>query len=81
MVRITIDQELREKLARLDGPAELFDEQGQAVGRFVPIRDPLLAEVEAQCPHTPEELDALQARARREGGRPLADIWKDLGRK
>lgn len=85
MVRIVVDGDMRKQLVELDGPADLFDEVGRSLGRFVPasesdMADVTLAEVEAQCPHTPEELDILESRAARDPGRPLAEIWKDLGR-
>lgn len=81
MVRIVVDKEMCDRLGGLDEQLEIFDENGRVLGRFLPValRDPTLAEVEAQCPYTPEELDAMEERAAREGGRPLAEIWKELG--
>ena len=81
MVRIVVDKDMRERLGGLEDQLEIFDENGRVLGRFLPVRESKLAEVEAHCPYTPEELDAMEARAAREGGRPLADIWNDLGAK
>lgn len=40
MTRITIDLRLRDQLHALTEPAELCDEQGRVIGRFIPQVDP-----------------------------------------
>lgn len=77
MVRIVVDKEMRERLGGLDDQLEIFDESGRVLGRFLPLRESKLAHIEALCPYTREELDAM---ATETGGRSLAEIWKDLGR-
>ena len=65
-----IDQSLAE-------PAELYDESGRILGYFTPAADRSLDDG-PESPHTPEE---LLRRARQGGGRPLAQILKDLNSK
>jgi hypothetical protein len=45
MSRIIVDAALREKLLGAFGGAELRDEQGHKLGRFVPEYDPSLFEI------------------------------------
>ena len=77
MVRITTDQELRERLGGLTETAELFDESGRSVGFIVPARSVPLVRPEDRCPYTPEELAEMRAEP---GGQTLDEIWKELGR-
>ncbi len=78
MTRVTIDDTLRAKLNGLDEQIALCDEFGHELGQFLSARlyrDLLDAWVGSLF--TNEEL----AQADQEtGGRPLAEIWKRLGR-
>jgi hypothetical protein len=78
MTKVIVDDTLRSKLDGLDTEVELCDEAGRTLGHFVPAdfyKALLYAWLNAQV--TDEELE----RASQEpGGRPLADIWKSLGR-
>ena len=79
MSKITLDPTLRAKLNGLNETLEICDESGETVGHFLPAdvyRKMLYQIAEAQCPHTAEELKAMRNET---GGRPLADIWKELG--
>ena len=68
MSKVVIDATTRAKLAAQNGRAELYDEAGELVGYYEPLR---------KWSFTEAELDAADAQT---GGRPLKDIWKDLGR-
>lgn len=39
MTKITIDAELKQKLANLTEPVDLCDESGEVLGRFTPLVD------------------------------------------
>ena len=78
MSKVTLDPQLRGKLNGLNEQLELCDETGKTLGHFLPdnvYRRLLYAWVNAQI--TDEE---LQRAAEEPLGRPLADIWKSLGR-
>jgi hypothetical protein len=76
--KVILDADLRAKLNGVNRQLELCDESGRTVGHFLPddvYRQLLYTWANAQV--TDEELD----RASREtGGRPLAEIWRRLGR-
>ncbi len=77
MVKIKVEKSLRDQLAVAGDLVELCDTSGRTLGHFVPIRSPQEGIDSVDCPYSDEEL----ARMRREaGGRPLAEIWKALGR-
>lgn len=76
-MRVLVDEQLSGRLREIREPVEIRDEQGRTSGYFHPAvavreggeRPPL------RSPFGDEEL------ARRQqvpGGRPLAEIWKDL---
>jgi len=78
MGKVILDDALKSKLNGLDEQLELCDEGGQTIGQFLPqalYRDLLVAWSKAWI--SDEELERLR---RQQGGRPLAEIWKDLGR-
>ncbi len=80
MGKLTLDSDLRNKLGTLGEPVEFCDEAGQVVGHFLPAplyEDLFYAALAAESPHTKEE---LKRRHQERGGRPLAEIWKSLGR-
>jgi len=90
MTRVVVDAAMRARLAGLSDQVELCDESGHVLGRFIPgveahdesgrvlgrFTPGSPAEADG-CPYTEEELRRFQQET---GGRPLADIWKDLGR-
>ena len=77
MNRVVLDPTTLAKLRDAWQTLELCDGNGQVVGRFVPIVDrSKCADLEPQI--SEEELDR---RERAGGGRPLADILKDLGKR
>jgi len=83
MVRITVDSNLPERLTQLREPAELFTEEGRRIGRFVPEGPVMFTVGEARaadmCPFDDEDIEKM--RSEPFVGQPLADIWKDLGRR
>ncbi len=82
MVRITLDDELRCKLNGLNEPIEVCDEAGHMVGQFLPIaayEGLRLAAMAAKTPYSVEELKRRLAE-KEQGGLPLAEIWRRLGR-
>ena len=78
MVRIMTDPSLRERLGGLQEPAELFDEDGRTLGRFVPAHQLPQPLPDDQCPFSAEELAAMRAEG---GGRPFAEVWQALGQR
>ncbi len=74
MNKIIVDEELRKKLHNLTESLELCDEQGRVLGYVTPAVDYSL--YEDAIPHISEE--ELQRRESEEGGRPLADILRNL---
>ena len=79
MTRVVVDAAMRARLAGLTDQAELCDESGHVLGRFIPGAGASTLPADADgCPYTAEELRRFQQET---GGRPLADIWKDLGRR
>ena len=77
MVKITVDESLRDQLDAVRDPIELCDSSGQTLGHFVPSpnRPGMVASID--CPYPDESLIRMR---RESGGRGLAEIWKDLGR-
>jgi hypothetical protein len=79
MSKVILDPELRARLNGLNEQLEVCDESGRTLGRFVPealYTRMLYAAAEAACPYTKEELQQFQQET---GGRPLAELWKELG--
>lgn len=71
-MQIIVDSHMRAQLAGLNGPVSICDDAGNVLGIFAP-NPPDYSKI--KIPYTEEELDA----ARKEtGGRPLADILRDL---
>lgn len=76
MIRIAVDTPLGDKLRVAAEQVELCDANGQTLGLFLPL--PAYADLvrpEDNCPYSAEELSRLHQQT---GGRPLADILKDL---
>jgi len=83
MVRITVDSNLPSRLSDLREPAELYSPDGHRIGCFLPDAPAVLTVAQAResdlCPFTDEELERFRTEPGE--GRPLAEIWKDLGRR
>jgi hypothetical protein len=78
MSRVIIDDALGSKLSTYAKTVELCDQSGRLLGHFVPIsREETISRPEDGCPDSEEELQAMR---KQPGGRPLAEIWKRLGR-
>ena len=78
MTKVLVDDTVRAKLNGLNSQVELCDVSGHTLGHFLPtaLYKELLS-AWAQVHITDEEVQ----RARQQtGGRPLAEIWKSLGR-
>jgi hypothetical protein len=77
MSKVIVDDELRAKLNGLNADTEFCDPNGQPLGYFIsPDEFRRLQYARAAARHTDEEVERLRQQT---GGRPLADIWKDLG--
>jgi len=57
MTKILVDETLRAKLHDLTQPLELCDAEGHILGRFTPVLDPALFDL--QPPFTEEEIKQL----------------------
>lgn len=78
MSTITVDNALGAQLNQCKVPVVLVDESGRTLGRFVPeIMSWEQARLIDGCPDSVEELERM---CNETGGRPLAEIWKELGR-
>jgi hypothetical protein len=78
MSKVIVDDSLRSKLNGLNAEVELCDASGRTLGHFVPedyYKKLLYAWLNAQI--SDEELERASQET---GGRPLAEIWKSLGR-
>jgi len=75
MPTVVADATLPAKLATLTEPAEIVDEHGRKLGRYIP--EPAAADppIPWEPGVTREEIDR---RVRDSRGRTLADIWKRL---
>jgi hypothetical protein len=79
MSRVILDPDLKARLNGLNEHLEICDADGRTVGHFLPAdlyRKIIYKIAEADCPDTPEELERMRNEI---GGRPLAEIWRDLG--
>ena len=78
MGRITLPAELRSKFNGLTAPLELYDEAGQLLAVCLPPADyRRLSRIPPEADFTDEEIEEAMKQSGR--GRPLAEIWKDLG--
>jgi hypothetical protein len=77
MTKLTVDSDLRAKLANFEDLIQLCDESGRVVGFFHPVRPTGGNSKQSSSPISDEEIEA--ARQQRTG-RPLADIFADLDR-
>jgi hypothetical protein len=79
MTKIVADDLLRTKLKNLTEGLEICDVHGNALGFFVPAEAPKEMYEQMQWPEhvTPAEIERL---SQQKGGKPLTQIWKELGR-
>ena len=72
MNRLTIDHHASTQFGGVSQPVEVFDEDGNLLGHFVPkaLLDPA-----ASCPYSEAELARMRAEA---GGRSLSEIRGSL---
>ena len=77
MTRVVVDQSWMATLGGLSGEVELCQENGQTIGFFLPAASREKVYAWAKGRFSREELDQA---AHETGGRPLADILKDLER-
>ena len=71
MTKIVVDKSTRAQLRDLKEPFQFVDEAGQVLGLFTPAVAPAL--LKPQISH-----EEIQKRLAQGGGRPLADILRDL---
>ena len=69
MIRIVLPQPFSDELRGAHETAEVYDSAGNKLGMFTPQY------VGYECPTPLEELDRIEKQG---GGRPLADILRDL---
>ena len=74
MEQLFVDPASLGPLANLDHGVQLCDKAGRPLGWFVPAQDED-DYVGYECPLTKEQIDEI---AKAGGGRPLADILRDL---
>jgi hypothetical protein len=78
MSKVIVDELLGSKLAECATPVELCDQSGRLLGHFIPAdQAETISRPADGCPHSEAELQMLRKQT---GGRPLAEIWKSLGR-
>ena len=78
MDKVILDEALKARLNGLDKPLELCDETGRALGQFVP--QDFYSELIVAWSKTLISGEEWERLEKQTGGRPLAEIWKDLGR-
>jgi hypothetical protein len=77
MVELKLDAAIVAQLRALNGPAAVVDESGKVIGHFTPaIKPPVYPHPEDGCPYSPEELQRMRNSGK---GRPLKEIWRELG--
>jgi hypothetical protein len=79
MTQIQVDQTLRQKLAGMNEPLELCDDNGQVLGHYLPeaeYKKILYASI--QIPFSDEEIARRRAQT---GGCTLREIWDRVGQK
>jgi hypothetical protein len=75
MSEIVVSSAVGQQFAAVTLPVDVRDEQGKLLGHFVPEPDhETLARLQPQI----DEAE-IRRRLAAGGGRPLAEIWKDLG--
>jgi hypothetical protein len=75
MTRVIVDSVLRERLQATPDLVEVCDEAGNTLGYFC-LASPAQTPVASRSPYSDEDIQRFR---QQNGGRPLADILKDLG--
>lgn len=78
-MNVLIDPQLSDRFRGVCEPLELRDGSGQTYGYFHPAVVP--QSPDRRCPKSPLTEKELARRLATPGGRPLAEIWNDLGAK
>jgi hypothetical protein len=78
MSKMVLDAETQERLKELKTPVELCDAAGETFGHFLPQK--VYQEIIGTWASAQFTEEQVHAALQQTGGRPLADIWKDLGR-
>ncbi|MBM4070652.1 MAG: hypothetical protein FJ271_17100 [Planctomycetes bacterium] len=76
MSQVTLDRDLQKKLHGLDQQMTFLDEDGKALGLFLPID--VYKKILSSLP-IPFAEEELERRKNEPGGTSLAEIWKRLG--
>ncbi len=79
MSKIVLDTQTQILLNGLKAPVEVCDASGQTLGHFLPQK--LYQELMRQFVRSQFTDEQVEQARQQTGGRPLAEIWKDLGRK
>jgi hypothetical protein len=78
MSKVIVDDDMRAKLNGLNADAEFCDPNGRRIGVFIPAEDyEKMVHTWLKAQVSDEELERASLET---GGRPLAEIWKDLDR-
>jgi hypothetical protein len=76
-MKVLVDEQLTRRLREIHEAVEIRDMQGRTYGYFHPVvGPPETQQPSVKSPFSDEELSRRQGVP---GGRPLAEIWKDLG--
>jgi hypothetical protein len=78
MQSVIVDAAVGARFHNLSMLTEVRDESGQVLGHFLPASADAAPEGAPSCPYTDEEIEVLRQQT---GGRPLAEIWRDLDRR
>ena len=79
MSKVIVDETLRSRLNGLNEEIELCDESGRTLGHVLPV-DAYKKLLYASFENPPFTAEEVERRRNEKGGRPLAEIWKRLGR-
>jgi hypothetical protein len=69
MIRIVVDESVKNQILLAWEACEVVDAAGNRLGSFMPEYSGY------ECPYSDEELERIEEKG---GGRPLADIMRDL---
>jgi hypothetical protein len=77
MTKVIVDQAVLAKIFDVSRMTQLCDPSGQVIGVFVPTAGGTVRVAEeGECPYSDEEIRILRQET---SGRPLTEIWRDLG--
>ena len=76
-MRVLVDDQLSHALSGIAEPVEVRDATGRTYGYYHPT--PPVMPDQARPVVSPFSDEELERRRKTPGGRPLAEIWKDLG--